>query len=299
MIAFNTRSAFLALIVFIASTVVFFSCSKELSVESKALPAGNTAIGTLKDTAGNCLPIIVKGTYYNGVVPGDTNYIQITVDVKTAGSFTIQTGLQNGFQFAGTGIFNSTGIQTINLKASGTPSQIIPTDFTLSFDSSACAFTVNVQDSTGHGLGGGGVTDTSGIALNQWQFVANGHTYSGNVGTASFTDLISGNLTVVGTMASGSPDTAFGITVQFPGATLDTGTYATSDAGTNFSLTIVQSGNIIYAANATSVPPVLNITITNYNSGTKTVTGIFSGQAYDFNGNNLAVTNGEFKAQLQ
>ena len=269
----------------LVSTALFFSCSKEYSLETDALQGGNTAAGTLKDTSGNCLPIVVKGSYYNGVVPGDTNYIQVTVNVKTAGSFNIQTDLQNGFQFAGTGIFNSTGIQTINLKASGTPSQIISTNFTLTFDSSACMFTVNVGDSTGHSTNGnGGGTDTSGIALNQWQFVASGHTYSGNISTAVFTNLIGANLTIVGTMASGSMDTVFGITVQFPGTTLDTGTYATSDAGTNFSLTLLQSGNIIYAANATSVPPVLNIIISSYNANTKTVAGTFSGQAYDFNG---------------
>lgn len=284
----------------LVSAALFFSCSKEHSLETDALQGGNTAAGTLKDTSGNCLPIVVKGTYYNGVVPGDTNYIQVTVNVKTAGSFNIQTDQQNGFQFAGTGIFNSTGIQTINLKASGTPSQIMPTNFTITFDSAACMFTVNVQDSTGHSASGnGGSTDTSGIALNQWQFVANGHTYMGNISTAVFTNLIGANLTLVGTMASGSMDTVFGITVQFPGTTLDTGTYATSDAGTNFSLTLLQSGNIIYAANATSVPPVLNIIISSYNAITKTVAGTFSGQAYDFNGNSLNITNGKFKAQLQ
>lgn len=284
-------------IVCLVSATIFFSCSKEESLETNALPAGNQASGSLKDSSGDCLPIIVKGTYYNGVVTRDTNYVQITVNATTTGSYNIQTGLQNGFQFAGTGVFNTTGIQTINLKASGTPSQIVPTDFTVTFDNSACSFTVNVLDSTGRGLGG--ITDTSGIALNQWQFVANGHTYSGNIGTALLTNLIGANLTLVGTMASGSIDTVFGLTVQFPGATLDTGAYATSDAGTNFSLTLVQSGNIIYAANATSVPPVINIHISSYVSSSKTVTGTFSGQAYDFSGHDLAITNGKFKAQLQ
>lgn len=282
----------------LVSAALFFSCSKEYSLETDALPAGNTAAGSLKDTSGNCLPIVVKGTYYDGVIAGDTNYIQVTVNVKTAGSFNIQTDQQNGFQFAGTGVFISTGVQTINLKASGTPSQIAPTNFTITFDSSACMFTINVADSTGHGNGGSS-TDSSGIALNQWQFVANGHTYAGNISTAVFTNLIGANLTLAGTMASGSNDTTFGITVQFPGTTLDTGTYVTSNAGTNFSLTLVQSGNIIYAANATSVPPVLNIIISSYNASTKTVAGTFSGQAYDFNGNNLNITNGAFKAQLQ
>jgi hypothetical protein len=273
------------------AATIFFSCSKENSLETNAIPTGNPASGSLKDSSGSCLPIVVHGTFYDGVITGDTNYVEITVNATTAGSYNIQTGLQNGFQFAGTGVFNSTGIQTISLKASGTPSQIIPTNFTVTFNSSSCNFTVNVLDSNARG--------TSGIGLNQWQFVANGHTYSGTVSTALFTNLVGASLTIVGPMASGSADTAFGITVQFPGTTLDTGSYVTSGAGTNFSLTLVQSGNIIYAANATAVPPVLTVSITSYVTSTKTVTGIFSGQAYDFQGNTVAITDGKFKAQLQ
>src|ERR1035438_1374389 len=144
------------IIVCLVSATFFFSCSKEYSLETNALPSGNTATGTLKDSSGNCLPIVVNGTYYDGVITRDTNYVQITVNAETTGSYNIQTGLQNGFQFAGTGVFNSTGVQTINLKASGTPSQIIPTNFTVTFSSSACTFTVNVLDSTGRGLGGNG-----------------------------------------------------------------------------------------------------------------------------------------------
>jgi hypothetical protein len=280
-----------------------FSCSKELSYENNVIPAGVSATGTLEDSSGNCMTITPKGTYYNGVaILGDTNYVQVTVNVATTGSYNIQSDRQNGFQFAGTGVFNNTGIQTINLKASGTPVAKGVTNFMVSFDSSACNFNINVQDSTGHGgsNNNGGGTDTSGIALGQWQFVANGHTYSGNIQSALFTNLIGGNLTVVGFTASGT-DTAFGITVQFPGNTLDTGTYATTDAGTNFSLQIASGpnvGNIIYAANATS-SQVVNITINSYNAGTKVVSGIFSGVSYDYNGTSVTITNGKFKATVQ
>jgi len=116
------------ILVCLVAAALFFSCSKEYSLETDALPAGNTAAGSLKDTSGNCLPIVVKGTYYDGVIAGDTNYIQVTVNVKTAGSFNIQTDQQNGFQFAGTGVFISTGVQTINLKALllKLPQQILP-----------------------------------------------------------------------------------------------------------------------------------------------------------------------------
>ena len=279
--------------------VSIFSCSKELSYESSVIPISTTATGSLKDTLGNCLSITPSGTYYNGIaILGDTNYVQITVDVKTTGNYNIQSDRQNGFQFAGTGVFNSTGVHTINLKGSGTPSQIQATAFTVSFDSTACMFTVNVQDSTGHGVGTGGPIDTTGIALGKWKFDANGHTYSGDIATAQFSNLIGASLTIFGSMASNSTDTLFGIAIEFPASTLDVGTYSTSDAGTNFALEKSPSGDIIYAANATSSPPVLNLTVNSYDPSTKIVYGTFSGQAYDTGGNTLDITNGKFKATV-
>lgn len=259
------------------------------------IPVATTSTGTLKDTLGNCLPITVTGTYFNGVVVHDTNYVQITVNVATTGSYNIQSDRQNGFQFAGTGVFSGTGVQTVSLRASGTPLQIQSTNFTVTFDSASCSFSVNVLDSTGHS---GGVTDSSSIGLNQWQFVANGHTYAGNITTADFSNLIGADLTLAGNMASNSADTAFGITIQFPGSTLDTGSFATSAPGTNFSLQLNQSGNIIFAANATS-NQVLNIDISSYSGTSKIVVGTFSGSAYDINGNTVPITNGEFKATVQ
>lgn len=272
-----------------------------MSYETNVIPAGVTATGSLKDSSGNCMTIAPNGAYYNGVaLLGDTNYVQLTVNVTSTGSYNIQSDRQDGFQFAGTGVFTNTGIQTINLKASGTPTAKGVINFLVSFDSTACNFTVHVQDSTGHSNNNGGSSDTSGIALSQWQFVANGHTYSGNIQSAIFTNLIGGTLTVVGFTASGT-DTAFGITVQFPGNTLDTGTYVTSDAGTNFSLQIASGpniGNIIYAANATS-SQVINIIIDSYNTVTKVVSGTFSGTSYNSGGNDVPITNGKFKATVQ
>jgi hypothetical protein len=283
------------------SAVLFCGCAKELSVETNVVPLGTAATGSLKDSSSNCLPFAVQGTFYDGVIPGDTSYVQIKVNVYTAGSYNIQTDVQNGFQLSATGVFNNTGINTVNLKASGTPINIEATNLTVTFDGTSCIITVNVKDSTGTGLGGntganGGTTDTTAAALNQWKFTANGHTYSGNIIAALYTTL-GENITVAGTMKSGSTDTTFGVSVQFTSSTIDTGTYATSDAGNNFALT-KKTGDIIFAANAVSSPPVMNIIITNYNSSTKVITGTFSGVSYDFSGNNVPVTYGSFKATV-
>ncbi len=283
---------------------LIYSCSKELSRESHVLPQGTQAAGTLKDSTGNCLPLGVRGTYYTGILPGDTSYIQVQVNVTQTGSYSLQTNTQNGFQFAGTGVFNATGIQTVSLKASGTPLEVATSVFTISFDSSVCTFSVSVKDSTGTGLGGspggGGFTgDTTAVALNAWKFTANGHNYAGKIITAQFLNVIGANLTMAGTMQSGSADTVFGLTMQFSGNVIDTGSFSTSVTGTNFSLQKLPSGDIIYAANAISSPPVLTIHINYYDTATKTVAGTFSGEAYDYPGNTLSITNGAFKAVVQ
>ncbi|MBS1946748.1 MAG: hypothetical protein JST47_03185 [Bacteroidetes bacterium] len=294
------RAHRVAFIFFLLLTV--FGCSKELSYESSAVPSGVAATGTLKDSSGNCMAIITNGTYYNGVaILGDTSYVEVTINVATAGSYNIQSDRQNGFQFAGTGVFTNTGAQTINLKASGTPIAKGATSFILSFNGTACNFAITVQDSTGRGSNNNGSSDTSGIALNQWQFLANGHTYSGSIQSAMFTSLAGGNLlTIIGPTASGT-DTVFDVNIQFSGNTIDTGTYLTSNAGTSFALQKADSlGAInVFSANATNSHNVVNLTINSYNNTSKVVFGTFSGQAWDANGVSTSVTNGKFKATVQ
>ena len=267
------------------------------------MPGGLKATGTIEDSSGNCLPIVVRGTYYNGIaVSGDTDYVQLTINVKTTGSYSIQTPLANGMQFSGTGVFNSTGLQVIHLKGSGTPVKIATTNFNIGLGGLTCPFTVSVEDSTGHSSGNnnsGGPTDTSSIALNKWQFVANGHTYSGNMMSSLYVKLAS-NYTFFGSMASGSKDTAFGIQIQFPGSSLDTGSFPTSSLGNNFSLqfaTGANAGNIIYESNALYQQTV-NIVVSSYNSSTKVISGIFYGQAYDANDSTVNISNGKFKATV-
>src|SRR3954463_15461616 len=134
---------------------LFFSCQKEYSLEQET--SVGVAKGSLKDSLGNCLPDSLHGTFYNGVTPGgDTAFVDIQVNVDSVGNYRIYTDLQNGFMFADSGFFNTTGITTVRLKPIGTPILNISTNFTVTFDTTACGFTVNVQDSTGTGLGGGG-----------------------------------------------------------------------------------------------------------------------------------------------
>src|SRR3954470_17844139 len=174
-------------VLFVMVASVIISCQKELSYENNQ----NLGHGTLYDSNKSCQPIVTNGTYYNGVSASrDTNYVKVIVTVTQTGSYTLTTDSLNGFGFRNSGFFTKLGTDTIVLQAFGTPTLNIPTDFTISLDSSICGFTINVQDSTGTGLGGngGGVitfdssfVDPNPAATNSWHFTdsLSNQTYSG------------------------------------------------------------------------------------------------------------------------
>ncbi len=278
---------------------LFSSCTKEYSFEQKT--AVGIATGSLKDSLGNCLPDSVHGTYYNGVTPGsDTAFVEIQVNVDSLGSYSIYTDLQNGFMFADSGFFSTAGINTIKLKPLGTPILNIPTTFTVTFDTTACGFTVYVQDSTGTGLGGGGGggTDSTNLSDTAWKFSVNSATFNGPIDSAFLKDTTFGTfLVLVGsTVATG--DSAFVLSVPANGGVITPGTY-TTDTASVFYLYDLTTGTYIYSANFSTAPgAVVSITIVAYDPVTKIVTGTFSGTAKDAAGNAVTITNGTFKAKV-
>lgn len=186
----------------VLSVLIISSCQKELSEETAVVPAGTPATGTLKDTSGNCLPFTVNGSFYNGVVTvADSNYVQIQVNAFTTGSFSIATSVENGFQLSATGVITNTGLNTINLRASGTPVNITPTNFNVTFDGNTCVVTVNVKDSsTRNSTGGVPAVFTLGGAPNACPNAVFTGNY--NIGTplnGANTVVIPVNVTTVGT----------------------------------------------------------------------------------------------------
>ena len=81
----------------LAVIVILNACQKEKSFESGTTPSE----GLLQsDISGDCLPKNVVGTYEQGTaLNGTTNYIEVTVDVTTIGSYTIYTDTVNGVFF--------------------------------------------------------------------------------------------------------------------------------------------------------------------------------------------------------
>ncbi len=119
------------------------SCNVTVNVN----PAAGAAAFTI-----NCAAAVVNGTYTVGTALNPaTNTISITVDVTTAGTYSI-TGTVNGMTFTASGSFASTGTgQAVTLAGSSTSTpttqgaNIVP----LTGGTGSCNVTVNVNPGSG------------------------------------------------------------------------------------------------------------------------------------------------------
>ncbi len=101
-----------------------------------------TAFGTLGASVGVCTPVTTGGTFTQGVSLTSTNTVQVQVTVTTPGTYTISTNTVNGVSFSKTGTFTATGVQTVILIGSGTPVSSGNQNFTVTFGSSVCNFSI-------------------------------------------------------------------------------------------------------------------------------------------------------------
>jgi len=277
-------------LVFLLLSVSFFSCSKEYSSETGAF---TTAKGTLHDNSGNCYPSTVIGNYYTGVTLNDSNYLELQVNVTTAGNYNIVTDTVNGFFFKDAGIFSSTGVKTIQLKSSGKPVFNQNTDFLVIFDSTICTFTVSVEDSTGSSGGG----STTGSA---WQFTEGTKSFQGSIDTAfTFDTTVQGQsfkiLQIQGSTA-GDSVLLLGFTVL--GGVITPGAYTTNTFALFRFLGSYNDNDTLYSANPLIPTVNTTITVTSYNATTRIIQGTFLGTAKDKNKNNVTISSGKFEAKL-
>jgi len=126
-----------ALAGFLCFAFLLMNCKKEYSYE------GGTAVFSLLNFNGSCLNPVISGNYNRGSDLGNSNSVQLQVDVTITGKYSIQTNSRSGFLFSATGSFADTGVQTVTLYASGKP------DSTGSFIfipalAESCSFSVDV-----------------------------------------------------------------------------------------------------------------------------------------------------------
>jgi hypothetical protein len=104
------------------------------------------AVFTLAGAPGVCMNDTVLGSYVKNVSLDTSAKVKISVDVTVPGSYNITTNALNGYSFAASGLFTVTGVQTVELAASGQPANTGTNVFTVTAGSSACNFSVVVLD---------------------------------------------------------------------------------------------------------------------------------------------------------
>ncbi len=114
------------------------------AIEVQVLGAGaSIAAYTLQ-----CSGTTVDGTYKQGVSLNFNNTVTLNVNVTALGNFTIGSSSVNGMFFQSTGVFTTTGPQTVTLDGQGTPTASGTSSLTAGIAPNSCTFSVVVTSST-------------------------------------------------------------------------------------------------------------------------------------------------------
>jgi hypothetical protein len=166
-----------------ASGTGITGCSFTISM-APATPA----VFTYGGAPGTCTGVVVSGTYAQGVALTASNTISIQVNVTTAGTYTITSSATAGITFSKSGSFASTGIQTVVLTGTGTPTASGIQNFTVG--APGCNFSITITGPATYTLSG-----TPGACTGA---VVNGTYASGVTLTAANTVTVQANVTVTG-----------------------------------------------------------------------------------------------------
>lgn len=127
---------------FLAIVLLLTACTKNTD-------PGGESTGSLQTLpGGNCTPATVHGLFKVDSVLNSDNYVDIEVNVSAGGSFTIKSDTVNGYSFKKTGTM-AAGINTVRLYATGKPVTTGVNNFTISYGSTVCGFSVTVFGSGG------------------------------------------------------------------------------------------------------------------------------------------------------
>jgi len=112
-------------------------CTFNITVFNSGL---GTALYTLGGAPGNCSITAINGNYIVGQAMTAANTVQTTVNVTNAGSYIITGTVINGVSFDASGTFANPGLQSILLKATGTPTAAGLFTYPVTNSTTTCSF---------------------------------------------------------------------------------------------------------------------------------------------------------------
>jgi hypothetical protein len=108
------------------------------------VPVNGPAEFTLDGSPNACSLATVAGDYSKGSPLTGTNTVTVKANVTATGAYTITTSTVDGFSFSASGTFSATGVQSVVLKGSGTPSEAGTFSFTPQAGATGCSFDITV-----------------------------------------------------------------------------------------------------------------------------------------------------------
>lgn len=256
---------------------------------SSGVPTGTTAIYTLGGSPGSCTGATLSGTYTEGA-PANGSTVTVNVNVTQIGSYALSTGTAiNGVSFNGSGIFMSTGANTITLIASGTAAGAGTFSYPISAGASNCNFSVTYTVATPQ--------------QGQYLFAkinGLGKTFNnGYSGFYSYSNPTS-KLQMVGQVNISNPEKLF-FSLFYDGTVIPVGTYNVSSTNYSLLVTYTDINGVSYSAQSGNVNPTPDFTFTLNTPITVTsvtASGTFTGAVRDGSGNVIQITNGAFSVNL-
>lgn len=241
--------------------LVIVACQKENSFES----GNSVSEGLLQsDVSGDCLPKNVVGTYVQGTaLNGNTEYIEVTVDVTATGSYTVFSDTVNGVYFRLAGTFTALGNNVVKLRGNGTPATTGTFNFRIQYDGQECFVPVTFLPI---GAGGPAVFGLSGTGANCAGATIVGTYTLGVALGGSHSVTVNVNVTTIGT---------YSITTTFQGMTfMASGTFTTTGPQT---VVLFGSGTPT-TAGVNTVPVTIGTNLCSFditvgNAGTGTLAG--------------------------
>lgn len=186
-------------------------------IDVTVIAVGPPATYSLGATGSSCTGALVSGIYSVGTPVGAGNTANVNVNVTVVGSYTLSTPVVNGISFTASGDFVATGLQSVILTASGTPTAAGVVNFAVSGASNTCIFAATISAAAPvaiYTLGGAGSNCTG--------FTSAGTYTAGTALGASNTVSLNVDVTTVGTYTITSTATN-GVTFSATGLFSTTG----------------------------------------------------------------------------